>query len=633
MHRLSLILITLLSASQAQEYTLETINVEATSDVFSQTQEDALNINAFTLQERLKNNVSFDTVKGEKNGEGLSFRGLDDRATGYFEDGIPLYRGTNGETATMFYAPKGTVTIDNTSANNIGVSSMGADVQINTAVPTQSLEAMLLGNISNNDRRAQGYIGSRTGNKYVQLNASTYHMGSYALSDDYIATPAQPKGERRYSDRTQNDASLKAGFYPDSHTHLAAKISTTRSHFGVSPNAHTDITKNAGDDSWSANKVPWDAYTAVPKKSLDSLYLYGDFTHGDIETTVRAYYDRYTDFFAFYTDNNYTTYQQGIDIWSDSRLGTSFKTALKSDTHTDAIAITLQRETHRWISDYGESAHYTNDFLETSYLADYTLPDHFRLDGAVSYRLLQPSQEFDTRNTSKNYDTKKMLDYQLKLTKNLKSSSLYLAVAHKSRFPSMADMYPLLPFQNVYPGLKPEQSQNIEAGYENRSLQRTLLTLDAYHYDITDLIVQSNSISYNRANAKHYGVEGHVKSDLFENNHLDAGYRYAHTNDSAGKRIQLIPSHRLTLQDTLDISPGFTVTAQYLYTGARYSNYLNVMHKLQNYNTLDLYLNYVRPQGMSYRLGIKNLTDEAYEWQYGYPTAGRSVFATLQWDL
>jgi iron complex outermembrane receptor protein len=622
-----------LSASQAQEYTLETINVEATSDVFSQTQEDALNINAFTLQERLKNNVSFDTVKGEKNGEGLSFRGLDDRATGYFEDGIPLYRGTNGETATMFYAPKGTVTIDNTSANNIGVSSMGADVQINTAVPTQSLEAMLLGNISNNDRRAQGYIGSRTGNKYVQLNASTYHMGSYALSDDYIATPAQPKGERRYSDRTQNDASLKAGFYPDSHTHLAAKISTTRSHFGVSPNAHTDITKNAGDDSWSANKVPWDAYTAVPKKSLDSLYLYGDFTHGDIETTVRAYYDRYTDFFAFYTDNNYTTYQQGIDIWSDSRLGTSFKTALKSDTHTDAIAITLQRETHRWISDYGESAHYTNDFLETSYLADYTLPDHFRLDGAVSYRLLQPSQEFDTRNTSKNYDTKKMLDYQLKLTKNLKSSSLYLAVAHKSRFPSMADMYPLLPFQNVYPGLKPEQSQNIEAGYENRSLQRTLLTLDAYHYDITDLIVQSNSISYNRANAKHYGVEGHVKSDLFENNHLDAGYRYAHTNDSAGKRIQLIPSHRLTLQDTLDISPGFTVTAQYLYTGARYSNYLNVMHKLQNYNTLDLYLNYVRPQGMSYRLGIKNLTDEAYEWQYGYPTAGRSVFATLQWDL
>ncbi len=633
MYRLSIILITLLSASQAQEYTLEPINVEATQDVFRQTQEEALEKNAFTLQERLKNDVSFDTVKGEKNGEGLSFRGLDDRATGYFEDGIALYRGTSGETATMFYAPKGTVTINNTSANNIGVSSMGADVQINTAVPTESLEAMLLGSVSNNDHRAQGYIGSRTGKQYVQLDASTYHMGSYTLSNDYAATPAQPQGERRFSDRTQNDASLKAGFYPDSHTHLAAKVAISRSHFGVSPNTYTDITKKAGDDGFSANKVPWDAYTAVPKKSLDSLYLYGDFTHGDIETTVRAYYDRYTDFFAFYTDNNYTTYQQGTDIWSDSRLGTSVKTALKSDTHTDAIAITLQRETHRWISDYGESAHYTNDFLETSYLADYTLPNHFRLNGAVSYRLLQPSQEFDTRKTHTNYKTKKMLDYQLKLTKSLESSSIYFSVAHKSRFPSMGDMYPLITGQSVYPGLKPEQSQNIEAGYENRSLQHTLLTLDAYQYDITDLIIQSNSISYNRANAKHYGVEGRIKTDLFPDNHLSTSYRYAHTDDNEGQSIELIPFHRFTLQNTLDISPEFTATALYTYAGTRFSRYLNVMHKLDDYNTLDLHLNYVRPHGMSYRFGVKNLTDEAYEWQYGYPTAGRSIFATLQWDL
>jgi outer membrane receptor protein involved in Fe transport len=419
--------------------------------------------------------------------------------------------------------------------------------------------------------------------------------------------------------------------YVDDHTHLAAKVSTSQSHFGVSPNTHTDITKNAGAGFGSI--VPYDAYVGIPKKNLNSLYLYGDFTHGDLETTVRAYYDRYTDFYAFYQDNNYTTYQQGTDIWSDSRLGTSIKTALKSDTHTDAIALTLQRDTHRWISDYGHSAHYTNDFLETSYLADYTLPNHFRLDGAVSYRLLEPSQEFDTRNPSTTYDTKQMLDYQLKLSKTFDTNTLYLSAAHKSRFPSMSDMYPLLGGQHVYPSLQPEQSNNLEAGYENRSLDHTLISLDTYYYNIKDLIVRSNRVSYNLANAKHYGVEGRVKSDAFQDNHLSASYRYAHTNDSAGEAIELIPSHRLTLQDTLDISPGLTATAEYLYTGARYSSYLNVMHKLDDYNTLDLYLNYVRPHGMSYRFGIKNLTDEAYEWQYGYPTAGRSVFATLQWDL
>ena len=629
MHRLSLILITLLSASQAQEYTLEPINVEATQDVFTQTQEDALEKNAFTLQERLKNDVSFDTVAGEKNGEGLSFRGLDDRATGYFEDGIPLYKTTSGETATTFYAPNGTITLSNTAPGATGVSSMGADVQVTTAIPLKSLEALLFGSLSNNDRRAQGYVGSRMGKSYVQLNASTYRMDSYTLSDDYAATPAQPKGERRHSDHAQNDVSLKAGMYVDSHTHIAAKVATSRSHAGVSPNTYTDVTKTA--DSF---QIPIDSYTGIREKNINSLYLYGDFTHENIETTVRGYYDRYRDIYDFYNDNSYTAYLfDGVNTYQDNRLGGSIKTALRSDTHTDAIALVVERNTHRWHDNGTGQSHYSTQRLEASYLAQYSLPNQYLLEGALSCRSLNPHQYNDTLQTFSDYQTKTMFDWQLKLSTPVDKDTVYLSGAHKSRFPTMFEMFPLIPGDVVNPDIKPEQSSNIEVGYENRSFKHTLFSANAYYYNIKDLIINANNTYYNRESAEHYGIETRLKSDIFDRNHLDAGYRYSHTQDSAGERIELIPSHRLTLQDTLDISPGFTATAQYLYTGARYSSYLNVMHKLDDYNMLDLYLNYVRPHGISYRFGVKNLTDEHYEWRYGYPAQGISAFAALQWDL
>ena len=633
MHRLSLILITLLSALQAQEYTLEPINVEAIQDVFTQTQSQSLFKNEVTLQERLKHNVSFDTVTGEKNGEGLSFRGIDKRATSYYEDGIPLYRQITGETATMSLRPTGEISIMNTSASFNGVSSMGADVLITTATPKKSLETMVSGTMSTNDERMEAYVGKKWDQGYLQANTSYYNMDDYTLSHDYTATPAQGEGKRRFSDRTQHDMSLKAGFYPDSHSHIAAKISSSRSHFGVSPNTHTDSTKLAGEGFGSI--VPYDAFTSVPEKKLDSLYLYGDFTHGDIDTSVRAYYDRYEDIYAFYTDNNYSAYQNNeLDTWSDSRLGASIKSTLNSSNHSDTLSLLTQRETHRWIStNAANGSHYSNDFLEASYLGEYTLSDGLQLEGALSYRILKPSQEFDTRKTHSYYETKDIVDYQFKATKTISDSSLYLAVAHKSRFPSMLEMYPLLPFEVITPSLAPEQSYNIEAGYSYSGWKHSIIALDVYRYDISDLIVKVNNAYINRDSALHYGAEGRLQTNIWPEHHMALSYRYAHTGDSTGDRIDLIPLHRFRAEETYDINSKWHTTLAYEHIGSRYSSYLEREYRLDPYHTLDLYLNYLQKSGISYRFGVKNLTDEAYEWRYGYPAQGINAFAALQWDL
>lgn len=635
MYRLSIIAIILLSAS-AEEFTLTPIRIEEINDPFVQTHEQALIKNDITLQERLKHNVSFDTVIGEKNGEGVSFRGFDQRATLYYEDGIPLYRQITGETATMTLRPGGDISIVSSGASWNGVSSMGSDVIITTTPPKKSLEAMVSGTISTNDKRLDGYVGSRWNNGYLQASASYYNMDDFTLSRAYDATPAQGEGKRRFSDRTQHDMSLKTGFYPDNHSHIAAKLSSSRSHFGVSPNTHTDITRTAGtgNPAFSGNIVPWDAFVAVPEKKLDSLYLYGDFTHGDIDTSIRAYYDRYQDVYNFYTDNNYSTYIDNEQhLWSDSRLGTNIKSSLKSTNHTDTLSLLLQRDTHRWIcTTPSKSAHYTNDFAEVSYLGDYALTNTLQLEGALSYRILKPSQEFDTRKPHSYYETKEMVDYQLKAIQTLGSSTLYLSGAHKSRFPTMFEMYPLLN-ETVNPALKPEQSNNIEIGYTYAGIPKSIMAIDGYWYDISDVIVKLDSTYINRDNARNYGLESRLQSDRFDNHHISISYRYARTQDSAGDHIELIPMHRLHADETYDITAQWHAVLSYEYIGTRYSSYLSREYRLDPYQTLDLYLNYLEASGISYRFGIKNITDTNYEWRYGYPAQGISAFATLEWKL
>ncbi|MCL4419235.1 TonB-dependent receptor, partial [Patescibacteria group bacterium] len=159
------------------------------------------------------------------------------------------------------------------------------------------------------------------------------------------------------------------------------------------------------------------------------------------------------------------------------------------------------------------------------------------------------------------------------------------------------------------------------------------ITLDVYRYDISDLIVKVNDAYINRNSALHYGAEGRVQTNTWPEHHLALSYRYAHTGDSVGDRIELIPLHRFRTEETYDINSKWHTTLAYEHVGARYSSYLNREYRLDPYHTLDLYLNYLQKSGISYRLGVKNLIDEHYEWRYGYPAQGISAFAALQWDL
>jgi outer membrane cobalamin receptor len=72
----------------------------------------------------------------------------------------------------------------------------------------------------------------------------------------------------------------------------------------------------------------------------------------------------------------------------------------------------------------------------------------------------------------------------------------------------------------------------------------------------------------------------------------------------------------------------------YQYIGSRYSNNTatgtDEQKKLGIYHLVDAQISYEGMKNTAFRAGIKNLLDEAYEWQYGYPSEGQSFYLSLE---
>ena len=240
---------------------------------------EALETNSITLQERLERDVSFSIVADSKGEEAISFRGLDFKATEYVEDGIPLYRNTNGFVDAKFTMTNAELQMnDGSGTSSFGVSPMGGEVQIHSKNPTKAFETKVSASISNNDEYYHMYAGSMVDNVYIQADASYYHRSDYELSDAYDPTPIQGKGSRVNSDKDQKNFALKSGIYLNDQVHLAGKVSVTRSQYGMPPNVYTDL-----------EDPVWNAYGRIDKKGLNSYYIYADYDRIDVDSGFGGY--------------------------------------------------------------------------------------------------------------------------------------------------------------------------------------------------------------------------------------------------------------------------------------------------------------------------------------------------------
>lgn len=585
---------------------------------------EALETNSITLQERLERDVSFSVVADSKGEEAISFRGLNFKATGYVEDGIPLYRNTNGFVDTKFTMTNAELQMnDGSGTSSFGVSPIGGEVQIHSKNPTKVFETKVAASISNNDEYYQTYVGSMVDNVYIQADASYYHRSDYELSDAYDPTPIQGEGSRVNSDKDQKNFALKSGIYLNDQVHLAGKVSVTRSEYGMPPNVYTDL-----------EDPVWNAYGRIDKKDLNSYYLYADYDTDDLALSIRAYYDDYEDIYRIYNEPEYQENWPAV-TYNDHRLGTVIKGVKNHDNHKSTVILLAEENEHLRSGGDLESAKYVAGTFKMSYLHLWELDPMWQLEGGLSYVLMQSKEAADASAVEASED-KDTLDAQLKLSYTNEQSVIYGGIANKSRMPTMSEMYTFFPWINANPDLKPEKSLQYTAGYRREIIEKMFMDLSLYYYDVSDLIIYRNNGYINRESAEHYGAEIRLNSTYFDHNNLRFSYAYNHTRDSEGEALEYIPLHQLKVEDTISITKNVNAYLSYQYMGSRQSpnsaTYSDDLHKLSDYHLVDTQLAY-KISSSTLRVGIKNILDESYAWEYGYPSQGRTYYLRLEWNL
>lgn len=617
--RKKLLLICLNTLLCAETIKLAPIEVKETAlyeSVYEISADSAAETRSITLQDRLQNDVAFNVVPDIKGEEAVSFRGFDFRATEYVQDGIPIYRSVNGFVDTKFIMSSSDIYVnDGSGSSTFGVSSMGGEVQIDSKIPIKPLESKLDTTVSTNDEYYHGYIGSKKENVYFQADIGYYHRSNYELSERYDPTQLQDSGSRINSDKQQQGISIKSGVFIDD-IHLAVKASTARSEFGMPPNVFTDITAPV-----------WDAYSRIDKKTLNSLYLYGDYTTDDIVLNARVYYDEYEDSLVIYNEPTYESFWPKV-TYDDSRIGTVLKATINDDDYENSFVLQVEQNEHIRKGGDLETEKFQTETFKGAYMYKAYLKKNWELDAAVSYTLIKPKEDVNNKETG---------DAQVKISYMGKKNTLYVGVAKKSRMPSMNEMFSFFPWEVANATLKPEKSMQYTTGYKQMLEEKTSVEVALYYYDVDDLIVYRNVGYINLDKAEQYGIDMRMDSKILNNHHLRFSYAFSHTRDSENNPLELIPEHRIKMEDTMAISKGWDAYLSYQYFGSRYSSntatYTDEQKKLNTYRLFDLQAIYTAIHKTTLRFGVKNLFDEACEWKYGYPTEGRSYYISLEWKF
>jgi len=619
------LLLALSSSIFAEAIVLEPINIEDSpinTPSYEVSQTLAKETRSISLTDKLEQDISFNKTSIGNGNEGISFRGLDFKATEYVEDGIPMYRSTGGLIDTNFNMTNENILInDGSGVSSTGVSAMGGEVEISSSVPTKELEVKLGTTLSTNDEFYYTTLGSAINDYYIQADASYYHRSNWELSDDFNPTITQRKGKRVNSDKEQKNFSLKVGTFINDNLHVAAKVSVSKADYGLEPNIEASSMNH------------WARYTRVDPKELSSYYLYLDYDYEDFKFSLRTYYDDYQDKYVIYDDISYTSHGSVV-TYDDSRLGTIFNTTRKKGSSKSSFIFLSERNEHIRLGGGMLKATTKLDTFKSSLLHVEQLSDIFELEAALSYTLMK-EHEASGGSAAKKMDDKDALDGQLKLSYTENKSSLYISGARKSRMPAMAEMFVF--FGPTNQNLKPERSWQYSAGYKYDISKKTAINFDIYYYDIEDLIVDQGSGFINQGDAKHYGAELRVNTKEFDKNYIRVSYTYAHTQDDNDDDLILVPNHKLIAQDTITITDKINAFLSYTYVSSQYSynfpSYANTLNKIDDYSLFDAQLSYTFKKELSARLGVKNITDENYEWQYGFPAEGRSFYLSLEWKL
>ena len=586
------------------------------------------------------------TVTGARNEQTLSVRGFDIKHVPLFLDGIPIYVPYDGYPDlgrfTTFDLSEIVVSMGFTSVL-YGPNTMGGAINLVSRRPEKLLEGNAGIGVSSGDAfTTYANAGTNRGSWYLQTGGSYVNSDYFPLADDFTAVKTEDGDHRNNSYHRDEKANVKLGFTPNSDDEYAFSYTYQHGDKGVPPYTGTDSSVTPRYWQWPY----WDkqSYYFTSKTDLD----------GKAYVKTRAYHDIFKNSLWSYDDDTYTTITKkyAFRSWYDDYTnGASLElgTPLIPDNLVK-LALHYKVDVHREHNEGDPIQEFRDQMLSAGLEDTVTFSKSFYAIAGVSYDTIET---LDAQNLTASGTLE---DFPMESTSGVnpqigffylptEKSTINASVSQKTRLPSIKDRYSYkLGTALPNPDLDPEQSINYEVGYENRHLKNFRWKGTLFFNDVSDYIQQvtvpdpddASKTKYQNQNIGEVdlsGVELEVAGYL--TNALEIGCNYTFTqaeNHTDDTELINIPEHKLVpyLKYTFMERLSTLIDAE-IYSD-RFSS-SNGKREADGFMTANIKFGYDFGNGLLAETGLKNLLDEDYELEEGYPEPGRTVFANLRYTF
>lgn len=644
---------------------------------------------------------------GARNEQMIMMRGFDVKHAPLYIDGIPVAVPYDGYVDFTRFTTFDLSEIDVSkgfASVLLGPNTFAGAINLVSKKPTKEFEGEVgAGVFSGNGKDGYVTFGSNQGKFYVQGSYSGMSQDSFPLSKNFPDNIRyQAGGDRDNAYAVDNKLNLKAGFTPNATDEYAINYIKQHASKGVPPYAGdfdsvvTDNAYNASNPSlgnntkgggtvhfWQWNYWDKESYYFLSKTDFGNWYL-----------KTRAFYDKFQNSLAMYTNTNYNTYTSSSanpSYYDDNTKGASAEAGVKlSDKDTLKFAAHYQIDTHNeggWDSTTGISAPvYEMQDAIASYGIEYkrALTSSTTLTLGTSYdvekALKAENNNYSTTPSTKGFYTASTGGTQLTTystmqsfalgdssslnplakieTKIDESWSVYGGISKKSRIPSIKDRYSYRMGQFVpNPDLKEDSTINYEIGTAKKFTD-AYVKASLFAANVSDYIQSVYVPIYYGTAASHTtqqqqfqnvgtmtqrGVELEGTYALNEKLSFDGSYTHLEMkNSDTSIKITDVPADKLIVSNTFTPIDALSWINSFEYDSSRYAsvgsagtapNTYNIYYKTGDVGVWNTKVTYHATKALSFDAGINNLLDRNYYLTYGYPEAGREYYANMRYKF
>lgn len=582
---------------------------------------------------------------GSRNEQTIYVRGFDQSRVPVLLDGIPIYVPYDGyiDLARLpTFALAGIEVAKGYTSVLYGPNALGGAINLVSRRPTAALEAQASARLDF-DRRGetQGYrtdllVGVLRDGWYAQAGAAILDRDHSTLSKDFDPGVFQPAGKRRRSASRDLSANLKLGLTPNAADEYALTL--------VWQDGEKQAPPYAG--SIAANGVFFD----WPQYDKRSVYLNGRTALGGGQLKTRLFYDRFENSLRRYDTDSYATQFRPFaftSFYSDYTFGGSAEYALPELAGWQATgALHLKKDVHRENSLNGPRSRMEDVTSSFALAVERDLTPDWRLFLGASYdrrdagRAQDPSTNGASLFATKDQDG---WNAQAGVVGEVGPGTLRASVSRKVRFATLFERYSYRLGNGLpNPGLKPETAVNYEIGYLWRVSPGLTLDASAFVSDFDDIIQSATvragppvvSQSQNIGEARISGVELTARAELPAGARLIADYTYLDRDlrNRPGLRLFGTPHHTLNLRGEVPLGPVILVPSL-LARSSQDTSDLGGGAPIDGYVLTNLKGAWRVTDQVSLEAGVTNLFDKSYEFDLGFPAAGREFFLSVKASL